>query len=82
MRPSERFQTAWAAFYKRLGFLVNCLKQTVNHAVVIHVDFLGRRHFRQPRHFHHIAAQGHDKAGAGGYGDAAHGDGEALGAAQ
>ena len=54
----------------------------MNHAVCVHVDFLGGGDFGQAGHFHHVAAQGDDEACAGGNGDAAHGDAEAFGAAQ
>ena len=56
-------------------------EQAVDHAVCVHVDFLGGGDFRQAGHFHHVAAQGDDEACAGGNGDAAHGDAEAFWAA-
>ena len=54
----------------------------MDHAVCVHVDFLGGRNFGQAGHFHHVAAQGDDEACAGGNGDAAHGNAEAFGAAK
>ena len=56
-------------------------EQAVDHAVCVHVDFLGGGDFGQAGHFHHVAAQGNDEACAGGNGDAAHGDAETFGAA-
>lgn len=54
----------------------------MNHAVCIHIDFLGSWNFRQTRHLHHVAAQRNDEARTGRNGNTAHGNAEAFRAAQ
>ena len=58
------------------------LEQAADFAVFVHINPLGGGRFGQPRHFHHRAAQRHDKPCACGYGDAAHVEGKAFGLAE
>ena len=79
-----RLKTIHPVFRRPFCRLLYCRfksEQAVDHAVCVHVDFLGGGDFGQAGHFHHVAAQGNDEACAGGNGDAAHGDAETFGAA-